>query len=164
MLATVDRRHRLDRAITEMASASEFTPIVGRLQCVRGISTLTAFGFAVEIDDWHRFTGRSIGAYVGLVPTEYSSGTSRVRGGLTKTGNGHVRRLLVEAAWHHRKPHRPGWRLRKRWETVTPAARARAHAANHRLHARWVSFDERKNAPWWPTPPSLASWLDGGGR
>ena len=77
MLATVDRRHRLDRAITEMASASEFTPIVGRLQCVRGISTLTAFGFAVEIDDWHRFTGRSIGAYVALVPTEYASGSSR---------------------------------------------------------------------------------------
>ena len=67
-----------------------------------GSSTLTAFGLAVEIGDWHRFTGRSIGAYLGLVPTESSSGASRSQGSITKTGNGHARRLLVEAAWHHR--------------------------------------------------------------
>ena len=63
---------------------------------------------AVEIGDWHRLTGRSIGAYLGLVPSEYSSGDSRTQGGVTKTGNGHARRLLVEAAWHHRTPYRPG--------------------------------------------------------
>ena len=94
MLATVDRRDRLDLAITQMAADSEFAPVADRLQCVRGISTLTAFALAVDVGDWHRFTGRSIGAYLGLVPTEYSSGSSRVQGGLTKTGNGHVRRLL----------------------------------------------------------------------
>lgn len=66
MLATVDRRIRLDRAIAEMAAASEFTPVVTRLGCLRGISTLTTFGLAVEIGDWDRFTGRSIGAYLGL--------------------------------------------------------------------------------------------------
>lgn len=147
MLATVDRRDRLDRAITDMANDSEFTPVTDRLQCLRGISTLTSFGLAVEIGDWHRFTGRTIGAYVGLVPTEYSSGSSRVQGGLTKTGNSYVRRLLIEAAWHHRKRYRPGERLRKRWATTTPAVRARAHAANHRLHTKWVRFDERKKRP-----------------
>lgn len=147
MLATVDRRDRLDHAIAEMAADSEFTGVAGRLQCLRGISTLTAFGLAVEIGDWTRFTGRTIGAYVGLVPTEYSSGDTRAQGGLTKTGNGHVRRLLIESAWHHRKPYRPSQRLRRRWATATPALRARSHAANRRLHTRWVRFDQRHKRP-----------------
>ena len=69
MVACVHRRDRLDEAITTMAADSEFTPVVARLGCLRGVSTLTAFGLAVEIGDWHRLTGRSIGAYVGLVPT-----------------------------------------------------------------------------------------------
>ncbi|MGH3970992.1 MAG: IS110 family transposase [Mycobacterium sp.] len=144
MLATVDRRDRLDRAIEAMAADSAFTPVVRRLGCVRGISTLTAFGLAVEIGDWHRLTGRAIGAYLGLVPTECSTGSSRSQGGVTKTGNSHARRLLIEAAWHHRAPYRPGRELRRRWEAASPAARARGQAANRRLHARWVSFDERK--------------------
>jgi transposase len=144
MLATVDRRDRLDAAITAMAADSAFTPVVTRLGCVRGISTLTAFGLATEIGDWHRLSGRSIGAYLGLVPTEYSSGSTRVQGGVTKTGNSHARRLLIEAAWHHRAPYRPGRHLRRRWETASAAARARGQAANRRLHARWVRFDDRK--------------------
>jgi transposase len=102
MVICRDRRQRLDEAIETMAATSEFTPVVSRLCCLRGIATLTAFGLAVEIGDWDRLTGRSIGAYLGLVPSEYSSGTSRAQGGITKTGNGHARRLLVEAAWHHR--------------------------------------------------------------
>ena len=144
MLATKDRRDRLDKAITEMAADSAFTPAVTRLGCVRGISTLTAFGLAVEIGDWQRLSGRSIGAYLGLVPTEYSSGSTRAQGGVTKTGNGHARRLLVEAAWHHRPRYRPGRELRRRWDAASPAARARGQAANRRLHARWLGFDERK--------------------
>ena len=147
MLSTVDRRDRLDTMIADLAADSEFTPIADRLQCLRGISTLTAFGLAVEIGDWRRFSGRTIGAYVGLVPSEYSSGTARAQGGLTKTGNGHVRRLLIESAWHHRKRYQPGPRLRRRWETATPAVRARAHVANRRLHTRWVRFDERHKRP-----------------
>jgi transposase len=147
MLSTLDRRTRLDDAITEMAADSVFTPVVTRLGCVRGIATLTAFGLATEIGDWHRLTGRSIGAYVGLVPTENSSGATRSQGGVTKTGNGHARRLLVEAAWHHRARYRPGPDLRKRWDVASPAARARGQAANRRLHARWARFDERKKRP-----------------
>jgi transposase len=99
MLSTRDRRDRLDTAITGMAADSGFTPVFRRLGCVRGVSTLTALALATEIRDWQRFTGPSIGAYLGLVPTECSSGRSRVQGGLTKTGNGHARRLLIEAAW-----------------------------------------------------------------
>jgi transposase len=147
VLTVAARRDRLDAAITTMAADSEFTSVVHRLGCLRGVSTLTGFALAVEIGDWHRFTGRTIGAYLGLVPTEYSSGASRSQGGLTKTGNGHVRRLLVESSWHHRKPYRPGTRLRRRWETATPAVRARSQAANRRLHTRWVRFDQRHKRP-----------------
>ncbi len=144
MLATVDRRGRLDAAITAMAADSSFTPVVRRLGCLRGVSTLTAFALATEIGDWDRLSGRSIGAYLGLVPTEYSSGATRSQGGVTKTGNSHARRLLIEAAWHHRAPYRPGAPLRRRWDAASPAARARGQAANRRLHHRWVRFDERK--------------------
>ena len=84
---------------------------------------MTAFGLAFEIGDWHRLDGSRIGAYLGLVPTESSSGSSRSQGGITKTGNGHARRLLVEAAWHHRQPYRhPGVDLRR---LVLVAGRAR---------------------------------------
>ena len=144
MTACVDRRERLEAAIEAMAADSEFTPVVQRLGCIRGIATLTAFGLATEIGDWHRLTGRTIGAYLGLVPSEYSSGDSRVQGSVTKTGNGHARRLLVEAAWHHRSPYRPGTMLRRRWELASPAARARGQAANRRLHQRWIDFDLRR--------------------
>src|ERR1700737_2843026 len=132
MLATVDRRDRLDKAITEMAADSVFTPVVTRLGCVRGIATLTAFGLATEIGDWDRLTGRTIGAYLGLVPTESSSGATRSQGGVTKTGNSHARRLLVEAAWHHRPRYQPGPDLRRRWNAASPQAQARGQAANRR--------------------------------
>ena len=144
MVAILDRRDRLDTAIAAMAADSPYTPLVTRLGCLRGVSTLAAFGLATEIGDWQRLSGRSIGAYLGLVPTEHSSGSTRTQGGVTKTGNSHARRLLIEAAWHHRPRYRPGRELRKRWDAASPVARARGQAANRRLHARWVGFDERK--------------------
>jgi transposase len=148
MELTVARRDRLDAAIAVMATDSEFTPIVNRLGCLRGVSTLTAFGLAVEIGDWHRLTGRSIGAYLGLVPTESSSGARRSQGGLTKTGNGHARRLLIEAAWHHRTPWRgPGLDLRRRQDRAPVAAVTRAQAGNRRLATRWAGLRERKKTP-----------------
>ncbi|MDT7636961.1 MAG: hypothetical protein QOC83_1249, partial [Pseudonocardiales bacterium] len=77
-------------------------------------------------------------------PTESSSGGSRSQGAITKTGNGHARRLLIEAAWHHRKPYRPGVELRRRQDRASPAARDRGQRANRRLHTRWVAFDARR--------------------
>jgi len=147
VLATLARRDRLDAAIAAMAADSAFTSVVGRLGCLRGVSTLTAFGLAVEIGDWQRLTGRSIGAYLGLVPTESSSGQTRSRGSITKTGNGHARRLLIEAAWHHRPAYRVGVDLRRRLERADPAARDRGQRANRRLHARWAAFDARLKLP-----------------
>lgn len=146
-MLTTGRRARLDAQILELAADSEFTSVASRLACLRGISTLTSFALAVEIGDWERFTGSSIGAYLGLVPSESSSGAKRSQGSITKTGNAHVRRLLVEAAWHHRKPYRPTVILRRRWANATPAAVARAQDANHRLHRRWIGYNDRKKRP-----------------
>ena len=145
--AITARRGRLEKAIAELAAGSEFTPIVHRLGCLRGIATLTAFALAVEIGDWNRFTGSSIASFVGLVPSEHSSGASRVQGSITKTGNTHVRRLLVEAAWQHRPAYRPGKVMRDRWDLADPAARARGDAGNRRLHQRWVQFNLRRKRP-----------------
>jgi transposase len=144
VLATLARRDRLDAEIEELAAASDFAPVVRRLGCLRGVSTLTGFALAVEVGDWHRFTGNSIGSFVGLVPSEHSSGASRSQGSITKTGNTHVRRLLVEAAWHHRPSYRVGKTMRGRWDLAPAAARARGDEGNRRLHQRWLRFNERR--------------------
>jgi len=144
VLTVKARRDRLDKTIAIMAADSEFTGLVRRLGCLRGVSTLTGFALAVELGDWHRFTGRGIGSFVGLVPSESSSGASRVQGAITKTGNTHARRLLVEAAWHHRPRYAPGKTLRDSWELAPPAARARGDAGNRRLHDRWIGFNLRR--------------------
>lgn len=145
VLTITAARDRLDEQIIEMAVLPRFADTVNRLGCLRGISALTGLALTVEIGDWTRFTGASIGAYVGLVPTEYSSGASRVQGSITKAGNAHVRRLLIEAAWHHRTSYRnPGPTMRARWAKVDPALKARGHAGNQRLHRQWCRFNERK--------------------
>jgi transposase len=147
LAATEGRRDRLDEAIAAWAADSRFTPIVNRLSCLRGISTLTGLGPAVEIGDWSRFSPTTIGAYPGLVPSEDSTGESRSQGGVTKTGNSHVRRLLIEAAWHHRPPYRPSTMLQRRWSHAPAAVVAHAAKGNRRLHARWRSFDARRMRP-----------------
>ena len=143
VLAVKARRDRLDDAIAQMAADSEFTAMVHRLGCLRGIGTLTGFALAVEVGDWDRFTGRSIGSFIGLVPSESSSGQSRAQGSITKTGNNHLRRLLVESAWHHRPAYRVGKTMRERWELAGPAARARGNAGNRRLNHRWDTMRAR---------------------
>ena len=147
VLTAAARRDRLDALIEAMAADSQFTGIVRRLTCLRGVATLTAFGLAVEIGDWHRFTGATIGSFVGLVPSEQSSGQTRVQGHITRAGNSHARRLLIEAAWHHRKPYRVGKALRDRWALAPAAAAHRGDQANRRLHHRWARFDARGKKP-----------------
>ena len=141
------RRDQLDADIEQMALNSSFTPIVRRLCCLRGIATLTGFGLAVEIGDWARFTPGSVGAFVGLAPGEASSGDKRVVTAITKAGNTHARRLLIEAAWHHKKPYRPGEALMSRWNHAPGPVVAAAHQGNKRLHRRWQAFDTRNKKP-----------------
>lgn len=147
VLFTAARRDQLDRQIEAMAGASEFTGIVNRLCCLRGIATLTGFALAVEIGDWTRFDGTSIGAFLGLAPGEASSGDKRVVTSITKAGNAHARRLLTEAAWHHKPSYQPGNALLVRWAKAPGPVVAKAHLGNKRLHARWVGFDERRKKP-----------------
>ncbi|GAB3176464.1 IS110 family transposase [Myceligenerans halotolerans] len=135
------RKRNLADKIALLATDSEFTPVVRALSCLRGIGTMTAMSLAVEIGDWDRFTGASIGAYLGLTPTEYSSGSSRRLGPITKAGNPHARLLLIEAAWKHRPSYRVGATLQARFDAATPAQAARGHEGNLRLHRRWEHFN-----------------------
>ena len=142
MYAAQARRNALDAAIAEEAAREPWAGVVGRLCCLRGVSVLTAFGLATEIGDWRRFDGRSLGAYLGLVPSESSSGEHRSQGAITKTGNGHARRLLVEAAWHQRRAAAHPSRELVRRREGQPAL-VRAEAAGRRLQRRWAAFDAR---------------------
>lgn len=147
VIFTLARRDQLDDVIGKLAGDSEFTAIVNRLCCLRGISTLTGFALAVEIADWSRFDGTSIGAFLGLTPGEASSGDKRVLTSITKGGNSHARRLLVEAAWHHKPAYRPGNTMLRRWAKAPGPVVARAHLGNKRLHDRWLDFDTRHKRP-----------------
>lgn len=132
------RRADLDRAIEAISAQPRYRDAVGALQCFRGINTLSAMILVAEIVDFQRFRRpRALMAYLGLVPTEYSSGDRHRRGALTKTGNSHARRVLVEAAWHYR--HRPalGERLTRHITGQPPALVAEAWRAQHRLHRRY---------------------------
>lgn len=144
MMQAKQRRDALDVRIRQAALEGEFSDLVTRLCCLRGIDLITGLALVVEIGDWDRLTGARIGSYLGLVPSEYSSGASRAQGGITKTGNSHARRLLVEAAWHHKKPYRPGPALQARWAKAPGPVVARADQANRRLNGRWAAFEARK--------------------
>jgi transposase len=97
------RRRTLETAIGELIVISPWAGDVARLRCLRGIDTLSAVGLAVEVGDLARFEHPSrLMSYLGLGPSEYSSGETRRPGAITKSGNRHARRLLVEAAWHYR--------------------------------------------------------------
>jgi transposase len=141
VLAVQARRDRLDGAIAELAATPTWAPVVARLACLGGVGVLTSFGLAVEIGDWQRFTGATVGARLGLVPSEQSSGGRRSQGWITKTGNSHARRLLVEAAWHHRKPYRPSRELRARQDRQPAVVRDCADRGNRRLQQRWCRLD-----------------------
>jgi transposase len=143
VVQTKARRDALDQAIAELAAETPFADLVGRLCCLRGISTLTALALTVEIGDWSRFRPQSLGPFLGLVPSEDSSGERRRQGAITKTGNSHARRLLVEAAWHHRRPLRPSTTLERRRHGQPAAVRARADQSCRRLHARWQALERR---------------------
>ena len=137
------RRDRLDQAIAELAASPAYAEVVGRLCCLRGVSTLTAVALTVELGDWRRFQPATLGAFLGLVPSEHSSGEQRRQGRITKTGNSHARRLLVEAAWHQRRPLRPSIALAGRRAGQPATVRAQAEAVARRLHRRWWDLERR---------------------
>lgn len=137
------RRDRLDQAIFDAATLPAHAETVARLACLRGVSILTGLALTVELGDWRRFEPASLGAFLGLVPSEHSSGGQRRQGAITKTGNGHARRLLVEAAWHQRRPLGPSVALTGRRAGQPAAVCAEAEAVARRLHQRWWDLERR---------------------
>lgn len=112
-----DRVKEMDAKIEETAMSERYREAVGKLRCLRGVDYLTALAMVVEIGDFRRFeTAEQFMAFLGLVPSEHSSGGRRRQGAITKTGNGHLRRLLVESSWHYRSNRPASAKLRKRRE------------------------------------------------
>jgi transposase len=138
---------RLQDVETDIRNLLTLEPLqerVQRLRCFRGIDDLTALTIAAELGDARRFpSAPSVMAFVGLVPSEHSSGAKRVQGAITKTGNAHLRRVLVESAWHYRHHPFVGRTLRLRQQGAPTDAITRAWTAQQRLHRRYACFAAR---------------------
>lgn len=142
----LQERAALDKEIEAIAFTEPYEKLVRRLRVLRGFGTLTAMTLITEIHDFRRFgTPRELMAYLGMVPSEYSSGGKERRGNITKTGNARCRRVLVEAAWHYTKPPRMGKLLKQRQEGQPPEATAHSWKAQQRLHRRYRCLVARKN-------------------
>ena len=138
------RREQLEREILALLPASAWHTQLGRLRCLRGVDTLTAVGLCAEIGDFERFAkATQLMSYIGLVPSENTTGEQRRLGQITKTGSGHARRLLVEAAWHYRKQPAIGKALTDRQDGQPPEAIAIAWSAQRRLHRTWTHLEQR---------------------
>lgn len=138
---------RLRDVETDLHALLSLEPLqarVQRLRCFRGIDDLTALTIAAELGDARRFArAPSLMAYVGLVPSEHSSGSKRAQGGITKTGNAHLRRVLVESAWHYRHHPFVSAALRARQRGAPAPVVAKAWTAQQRLHRRYARFAAR---------------------
>jgi transposase len=140
----VARLRAIDTQLQELVTLEPLRTRVQRLRCFRGMDDITALTIAAELGDPRRFpSARGLMAYVGLIPSEHSSGSKRARGAITKTGNAHVRRVLVEAAWHYR--HHPfiGKQLRRRQLGAPSAALIPAWRAQQRLYRRYQRLAAR---------------------
>ena len=143
--ALLMRRDTLETTIDELIPGSPWADTIGRLRCLRGIDTLSAVGLCAEIGDWQRFAkAGQLMSYLGLVPSEDSSGSSRRQGAITKTGSGHGRRLLVEAAWHYRRAPRSSAVLKRRQAGQPAHVIAISWQAQQRLHRTWQRLDAER--------------------
>jgi transposase len=132
------RRDRLTAQIEAMLPDWTLAPVVAALQTLRGMALVNAATLIAELGDLSRFTNpRQLMAYLGLVPSEHSSGANVKRGGITKAGNGAARRLLIEAAWSYRFPARLSRELRLRQENQPRSIRDIAWKGQVRLCARY---------------------------
>jgi transposase len=133
-----ERLRGLDEKLVTVSEKDPYREPVGWLRCFRGIDTLTAMTLVAELHDFRRFESpRGLMAFLGLVPSENSTGDKHRRGPITKAGNTHARRVLIEASWHYR--HRPGVskQLRKRREGQPGWVIGLADRAQLRLHKRF---------------------------
>jgi transposase len=135
---------RLTQAVGESIEGWRFEPVVQALLALRGVDVVTAVGLTAEIGDISRFAHpRQLMSYLGLVPSESSSGERTRRGSITKTGNSHARRLLVEAAWNYRFGPRINVRAQARARDLPEQIRATGWKAQQRLCGRYARLRER---------------------
>ena len=132
------RRDRLTHQINELLPSWSMAPVAIALQAMRGVALVVAVTVVAEVGDFRRFANpRQLMAYLGLVPSEHSSGSSIRRGGITKAGNALARRVLIEGAWTYRMPARVSRKLHDRLEPLPAAIRDIAWKAQIRLCARY---------------------------
>jgi transposase len=142
--ALMIRREQLEAEIAQALPGSPWVQTARRLMCLRGIDTLTAAGLCAEIGDFARFRHPAqVMSYLGVVPCEHSSGKRRRRGPITKSGSQHARRLLIEAAWHYRRPPRVAGSLARRQRDGEPEILALSWKAQRRLHHVWQRMEQR---------------------
>ena len=158
--ALEQRRGVLDEAIAELAKEGAHAETIARLRCFRGIDTLSAAGLCAEIGDFRRF-GRptQLAGYLGITPSERTSGEGRRQGAITKAGSRHARRLLVEAAHHYARNPVVGTTLRRRQEGQDPRVRQIAWRAQRRIHLRWSHLRTRRGKPTGKTAVACAREL-----
>jgi transposase len=145
LMYKLQRREELDRQIEQLALLPSLAPMVGRLQCFRGISLHSAMVLATEIVDWRRFERPAqLACYLGLVSREDSSGDRTRLGSITKAGNTHCRHVLIQAGWSYRHRPQTSLDLKRRQQGQPPAVITHAWKAQQRLHRRFVHLSDRK--------------------
>jgi transposase len=144
----VDRLARLEAELREFAPAWRLYPVVQALQALRGVQWLVAITVVAELGDLTRFTSpRQLAAFVGLIPSEYSSGPSRRQGGITKAGNGRARRALIEAAWAYRHPAKVSQHIQTRIDALPKPIQDIGWKAQVRLCKRFRRLVARSKHP-----------------
>lgn len=140
----VERLARLEAELREHAASWRLRPVVEAIQALRGVQDTVALTVIAELGDLTRFASpRQLAAFVGLTPSEYSSGPSRRQGGITKAGNGHARRVLVEGAWAYRYPAKISPHIQRRIERLPQPARDIGWKAQVRLCKRFRRLNSR---------------------
>ena len=144
VVALNKRVSTFDQHIEQAAKASVFWPVIEGMMALRGVNLLTATTIVAELGDLRRFASApQLMAYLGVVPSEHSSGGTKARGGITKTGNSHVRRLLVESAWTYRHPARKTLALQQKAKWAPEVIQEIAWKAQKRLCGRYRSLESR---------------------
>ena len=144
----VDRLQRIEAELQELAPRWRRYPVVEALQALRGVQWVVALTVVAELGDLTRFDNpRQLAAFVGLVPSEYSSGTARRQGGITKAGNGRARRVLVEAAWAYRHPAKVSLHIQQRIDKLPKALQDLGWKAQVRLCKRYRRLVARGKHP-----------------
>lgn len=142
-----EKINRLNCKIEEISTETRYAEKVSQLRCFKGVDTLTALTFVTEIGDFRRFRkAHEFMAYLGLVPSEHSSGEKRKIGGITKAGNSRLRKLLIESSWHYRS-YSPSKRLAMRRKGQPSVTIAYADKAGRRLSKKYIKLIQRGKIP-----------------